>query len=117
MVQSWIDRYVEAWRSYDADAIADLFSADATYAYHPWDEPVVGREAIVASWLNDKDEPGSWEAEYRPLHVIGRDAVIVGETRYADGKTWANLFLVTFGDDGRCSTFTEWYMKKPTSDV
>jgi ketosteroid isomerase-like protein len=34
-VQQWLDRYVEAWRSYDADAIGELFAEDATYKYHP----------------------------------------------------------------------------------
>ncbi|MCZ7532516.1 MAG: nuclear transport factor 2 family protein [Acidimicrobiia bacterium] len=117
MVQDWIHRYIDAWRSYDTNAISELFTAEATYAYNPWDQPLVGREAIVAGWLNDPDEPGSWEAEYRPLHVIGHDAVIVGETRYADGRTWANLFVVSFDGAGRCTSFVEWYMKKPTSDV
>ena len=27
-VQRWLDRYVEAWRSYDPDAIGDLFAED-----------------------------------------------------------------------------------------
>ena len=61
-VQTWLDAYVEAWRTYDRDAIADLFNADASYAYHPYDaEPLRGRDAIVASWLEERDEPGSWE--------------------------------------------------------
>ena len=38
-VPRWLDRYVEAWRSYDPDAIRALFSADAEYRYHPWDAP------------------------------------------------------------------------------
>ena len=38
-VQRWLDRYVAAWKSYDAAEIADLFSAEAEYRYHPWDEP------------------------------------------------------------------------------
>ena len=35
------------------------------YAYHPYDEGeevVRGREAIVADWLEEQDEPGTWEA-------------------------------------------------------
>ena len=50
-VQRWLDRYVAAWKSYDSTEIADLFSADAEYRYHPWDDPVRGREAIVADWI------------------------------------------------------------------
>ena len=33
--QSWLDRYVAAWKTYDADAIADLFAPTVVYRYHP----------------------------------------------------------------------------------
>jgi hypothetical protein len=61
-LQAWLDAYVDAWRSYDSAAIGELFGAGATYAFHPYDEPLRGRDAIVAEWLGDRDEPGSWEA-------------------------------------------------------
>ena len=51
-MQEWLDAYVEAWRTYDRDAVVGLFSAGASYAYHPYDdEPLRGRDAILASWL------------------------------------------------------------------
>ena len=46
--QTWLDRYVAAWLSYDADEIRALFSEDIAYRYHPYDEPIVGREPVVA---------------------------------------------------------------------
>ena len=55
-VQSWLDAYVEAWRTYDPASIAALFTEDATYAYHPWDkgeEGVRGRDAIVENWFEE----------------------------------------------------------------
>jgi hypothetical protein len=58
-VAEWLDGYVRAWGSYDPDEIGALFSQDAVYAYNPFDEPVRGREAIVASWLDDRDELGT----------------------------------------------------------
>ena len=112
-VQSWLDAYIEAWRSYGTDAIADLFTEDATYAYHPWDEPIRGRGAIVTSWLSDRDEPNSWSADYRPFVVSANRAVAVGETRYADGKTFVNAWQLIFDQDARCSAFIEWYMTPP----
>ena len=113
-VQAWLDAYVEAWRTYDRDAIADLFSADASYAYHPYDdEPLRGREAIAESWLSERDEPGSWEASYAPLLIDGDRAVATGETRYADGRTFSNLYVLRFDGDGRCAQFVEWYMEQP----
>jgi ketosteroid isomerase-like protein len=115
-VQAWIDAYIAAWRGYDPVAIADLFAENATYAYQPWATPVQGREAIVAAWLSEQDKPDSWEAEYRPLLVDGDQAVVVGDTWYVNERNFANLFLLTFDDEGRCSTFVEWYMPKPQDD-
>jgi SnoaL-like domain len=113
-VQAWLDRYVAAWRTYDAAAIGELFSADALYAYHPYDEPLRGRDAIVASWLGERDEPGSWEASYAPSLVDERRAVATGETRYAAGRAFSNLFELEFDDEGRCSRFVEWYVQHPS---
>jgi hypothetical protein len=110
-VQAWLDAYVSAWRSYDG--IGELFSADAEYRYHPYDEPLRGRDAIVADWQGDRDEPGSWEARYEPLLVDGDRAVATGETRYAEGRTFSNLFVLAFDGEGRCREFTEWYMEHP----
>ncbi|MGH2736003.1 MAG: nuclear transport factor 2 family protein, partial [Actinomycetota bacterium] len=68
-LQRWLDDYVRAWESYGRDEIGALFSEDATYRYHPWDEPVVGRAAIVEDWLSDRDSAGSFRARYEP-HAI-----------------------------------------------
>jgi hypothetical protein len=118
-VQAWLDAYVDAWRTYDPAAIAGLFTEDATYAYHPWDEgdeEVRGRDAIVADWLEERDEPGSWEAQYRPLMVEGRRAVITGTTRYADGEFYWNLWVLRF-EDNRCAEYVEWFMTRPPEDT
>ena len=119
----WLTSYIEAWKSYDPVAIGKLFSEDALYRYHPWEDPtpshVRGRDAIVASWLDDQDSPGSWTAEYRPWLVHDDRAVAVGVSRYlaADGSTvereYHNVFLLVFDEEGRCSEFAEVYMKRP----
>jgi SnoaL-like domain len=110
--QAWLDRYIAAWRSTDAADIGELFSADARYFYGPFRDPVVGRDAIVADWTGEPDAPGSWEAEYRPLAIDGEVAVAIGESRYADGRTFSNIFVCRFDGDGRCSEFREWFMEK-----
>jgi SnoaL-like protein len=112
-VQAWCDAYVEAWRSYEPSAIDDLFTAAATYAYHPYDEPLRGSEAIVSSWVGDRDEPGSWEASYSPLLIEGDRAIVIGETAYTNGRRFSNLWVITFDGDGRCSDFVEWFMEHP----
>jgi nuclear transport factor 2 (NTF2) superfamily protein len=116
--QRWLDGYIAAWRSYDPAAIGALFAEDAEYRYHPWDEGaevVVGRDAIVASWLEERDDPDAWSAEYRPWAIEGDRAVALGESRYlaSDGsveREYHNVFLCEFDDAGRCRSFTDVYL-------
>jgi hypothetical protein len=118
-VSAWLDAYVAAWKSYDPAAIGDLFTADAAYAYSPFDEPIRGREAIVASWLDQPDAPGTYDARYEPVAIEGGLAIATGRSRYveADGTTprdeFDNVFLLRFAADGRCAEYREWYMRRP----
>ncbi|MBI3746044.1 MAG: nuclear transport factor 2 family protein [Chloroflexi bacterium] len=123
-VQRWLDRYVAAWMAYDQAAIGDLFSANAAYRYHPWDEPLTGREAIVRDWLNPggdpagRDRPGTVEARYECYAVDGDRAVAIGDTTYRDApggpivRRYANAWLIEFDADGRCRSFIEYFMKQ-----
>jgi hypothetical protein len=111
--QRWLDAYVEAWRSYDEPTIRALFADDARYAYHPYDEPLTGPDAIARSWLENRDEPGTWEASYTPSLVSGDTVIAKGETRYTDGNVFSNLFELEFDAEGRCTRFVEWYVHHP----
>jgi SnoaL-like domain len=128
-VDQWLRRYVEAWRTYEPERIAALFSDNVSYRYHPYDEPLRGRDAVVASWLGQgdhpgaspRDEPGTYEATYRTVAVDDLTAVATGTTRYrsepggAPDKTFDNCFVIRFDGAGRCCEFTEWYMQRPTT--
>ncbi|HUG29740.1 MAG TPA: nuclear transport factor 2 family protein [Candidatus Limnocylindria bacterium] len=122
-VQAWLDAYVHAWESGDAADVEALFTEDAEYRYHPADEPEVGREKIVFGWLNlngepgRQDAPGTFHGEYRPYAVDGSRAVAVGTSTYwtdASRTTSAGIYynnwLLEFGDDGKCRSFTEYWM-------
>jgi ketosteroid isomerase-like protein len=125
--QDWLERYVAAWKSYEPDAIGDLFGTDVTYRYHPHGDAVVGRAAVVASWLGEpgsadastRDEPGTYDASYSPVAVDGDVVVATGESTYRetpDGpvvRAYKNCFVMRFDSDGRCRDFTEYYHRRP----
>jgi hypothetical protein len=123
-VQAWLDRYLQAWLTYDPTLIAGLFAAEAEYRYHPWDEPEKGREAILRDWLepggaaSSRDLPGTYAGHYEPWVVDGHRAVAVGTSTYWTDATQAevarvyhNLWLLEFDADGFCTSFVEWYMQ------
>jgi len=115
-VDRWLAAYVDAWKTYDRDDIGALFSEDVRCWYHPYDDPVVGREAVLESWFGEKQDPlGTYDAEYHCLVAEGDAAVSRGRSRYfkPDGSVeleYDNIFFLRFDGDGRCSEFREWYM-------
>ena len=101
-----------------AEAIGDLFGDDAEYRYHPWDEPVIGRDAIVADWLErTRTKPATWSGKLRrrgafdgepggrdrrePLHEAGRlvpDAVLQPLRRCASTATAECVDFVEYSE-------------------
>lgn len=128
-VDGWLEAYVSAWLSYDRAQIEALFAPDVTYRYHPYDDPVAGRDAVVASWLGEqdspdessRDQPGTYEAGYRAVAVDGSVAVATGSTRYRDQpggpitRIFDNCFVIRFDHDGRCVDFVEWFIERPAT--
>jgi ketosteroid isomerase-like protein len=126
-VARWLTEYVEAWKAYDRDAIGALFSEDVKYRYHPYDEPIQGREAVVQSWLGEgehegastPDAEGTYEARYEPIAVDGDVAVATGSSSYTKepggpvDRIYDNCFVMRFDADGRCREFTEYYVERP----
>ena len=125
--QVWLDRYVAAWLSYDVNDIAALFTEDVVYRYHPYDDPLVGREAVVASWLGEsdsedastRDAPGTYAARYEPVAVDGDVVVATGTSSYREQpegpvvRIYDNCFVMRFAGEGRCTEFTEYYLRRP----
>jgi ketosteroid isomerase-like protein len=126
-VQVWLDRYLAAWKTYDPAEIGGLFAEDCEYRFHPYDEPVRGRDAVVEAWLGrsdhegapERDAEGTYEASYRAIAVDGDLAVATGKSTYASEpggpveEVFHNCFVIRFDAEGRCREFTEWFMEQP----
>jgi ketosteroid isomerase-like protein len=125
-VDRWLADYVEAWRTYDRDQIGALFTEDIAYRYHPYDEPIEGRDEVIKAWRAEgdhpeagtRDDPGTFDAEYRAVAVDGDVAVATGTSSYkdsADGpvaRVYDNCFVMRFDSEGCCREFTEWFMQR-----
>jgi ketosteroid isomerase-like protein len=128
-VARWLESYVEAWKTYDRGKIAALFAEDVEYRYHPYDEPISGRDAVVESWLGEgehegastRDAEGTYDASYEPVAVDGDVAVATGSSTYFESpggpveKVYDNCYVMRFDAEGRCREFTEWFIKRPAS--
>jgi ketosteroid isomerase-like protein len=124
--QGWLDRYLAAWMSYDAEDIAALFSEDIRYRYYPDAPWVVGRDAVVASWLAEetdttgstRDEAGTYAASYAPVAIDGDVVVATGTSTYTESpggavrEVFDNCFVMRFDEQGRCREFTEYYTRR-----
>jgi len=112
-VVDWMERYIRAWNSNNPEDIGGLFHEEGQYYTAPFREPWSGREAIVAEWLERKDEPGTFSFRYEVLAVDGGLGVVRGWTTYFQpAREYANLWLVTLDDAGRCRKFIEYWMEK-----
>jgi SnoaL-like protein len=117
-VRTWLDRYLTAWKSYEPEAIGDLFSKTVSYREYPYAEPLTTRESVVENWLEDRDATGTYDGEYEPIAVDGDVAVARGTSTYVDAtggiaSLFYNVFVMRFDDEGRCKEFTEYYSRDP----
>jgi limonene-1,2-epoxide hydrolase len=118
MGQRWLDAYVHAWKTGAHDAVSALFTPDVRYTPDPFSEPIVGREAVVAWWLEDPDEPDTFDARYTVTAVDGETGLVVAEgfsEYFSDARRdiliarFANVFFLRFDADGRVREYREVY--------
>jgi ketosteroid isomerase-like protein len=110
-VQRWVAGYEQAWRTSGTDGLSALFTADAAYLHSPYEDPVVGIQAISKMWDDDRD--GADEVFTLSTDIVaveGHTAVVRAEVRYGDPirQEYRDLWLIRFDTDGRCVRFEEW---------
>ena len=113
-VHAWVEAYLQAWSSNDPADIGALFTQDAAYHTEPYGAPWRGRDEIVRRWLGRKDEPGQTQFRWHPLVVTPEVAIVQGETVYhRPPHSYSNLWVIRLDAEGRCTEFTEWWMRHP----
>ena len=117
---NWLQAYGRSWEERDPEAAAALFTADALYAWGPYEEPMRGREAIRARWAEVTSSQSNVKFSAEPLGSVDSGGVahwacsfdVGGDLRiYLDG-----IFIVVLTDDGLCSDFREWWNERTSAD-
>jgi uncharacterized protein (TIGR02246 family) len=102
-VQAWVAAYERAWRSPGTEALAEIFTPDASYQQGPYVPPVVGLPAIARMWEETRAGPAEvFSLTSEIVAVDGDVAVVRAEVRYGD--PW----IMRFAADGRCRVYEEW---------
>ncbi|MEE4302888.1 MAG: nuclear transport factor 2 family protein [Wenzhouxiangella sp.] len=116
--EKWLQGYGECWETGNAHAITRFFSADARYYETPFDEPMVGRDAIRRYW-----EEGAVQAQTNVTFEF-YGAAVVGNRGFARwrasfnrvpsgvGVEIAGFLEAAFAEDGLCSSFREWWHRR-----
>ncbi len=110
-VSQWVADYEDAWRAPGTDGLAMLFSNDATYLHSPYEQPVVGLDAICRMWEDDRDGSNEiFTLTTEILAVEGATAVVRAEVHYGEPlrQEYRDLWILRLEDDGRCAWFEEW---------
>jgi ketosteroid isomerase-like protein len=111
MVTRWLAGYEAAWRAPGTEGLAEIFADDATYRQAPYEEPVVGLDAIRRMWDEERDGPDeAFTMATDIVAVDGRTAVVRAEVRYGNpvSQEYRDLWVMRLREDGRCDRFEEW---------
>jgi ketosteroid isomerase-like protein len=90
----------------DPADIAALFTEDATYVPRPFSKTWVGRDSIVARWIEQGDSKARWQFDSEVVAVDGDTGVIQGLTTYLahddqPEDVYSNIWVIRLAPDGR----------------
>lgn len=116
-MRDWIAGYERAWRTPGVEALAELFSGDASYRQGPYRDPVVGLPAIARMWEAERDGPDEVFTMTSEVVAVDEDVAVARiEVHYDDppGRAeFRDLWIMRFDAGGRCTSFEEWPFAPP----
>jgi hypothetical protein len=114
----WLKRYFEAWASNDPAQVTGLFSEGALYHYGPFQEPIRGRETIVANWVAGSGQQSGVEYRFEVLAVQGDLGIAhwVVSYRQASGQRKRfeldGILVLRFNSAMECVEHREWFSSR-----
>jgi ketosteroid isomerase-like protein len=120
-LKDWLAAYGRAWETKDPEAAVALFTEDAIYRATPFEEPIVGHDAIRAYWAEVEPAQDDITFEAKILSVGGERAFVHWWASYTIKRTRQQtkldgMFLLYFGGEGLCRSLQEWWHADPAAD-
>ena len=118
----WVEGYERVWRTAGTEALAELFTPDATYRMSPFEDEHRGLGAIAAMWEAERQGPDeAFTMQTEVVAVEGDTGVIRAEVAYGapTSRLYRDLWVVRLDEHGRCFHFEEWpfWPERPHSPV
>lgn len=106
----WLAAYGQTSADNDPLASAQLFAEDARYCERPFDQPLIGQQAIYDYWAAGAQKLSDKSSSYETLAVRGNLGIARWQACFVVKSTGAvmNLdciFLAEFDERGLCSHF------------
>jgi hypothetical protein len=113
--EEWLLAYGRAWETGNPDAVAALFTPDAAYYETPFDEPMVGAEAIRRYWSQGAEQAQKdVRFGFLILSIAGRMGIAKWQASFERipsgvGVELDGILTAEFDQSGRCRVFREWW--------
>ncbi len=107
MIESWLARFHEAWKSHDVDTVIELFTDDVEY----WETPhklLSGKEAVRKEWqaiLGQENIEVDWKIF--ASSADNRHTVLWDLNYLKDGLRYSSsgVYLISLNNAGICGYF------------
>ncbi len=112
--QSWLEAYGRAWKTRDPNAVASLFTDDATYHENPFSQPMRGRAAIREYWTRATGNHSNVRFGYEILVVTEDLGVAKWYAEFLRTPPGIHVqldgvFVISLDANCRCASLREWW--------
>ncbi|WP_166433986.1 nuclear transport factor 2 family protein [Roseovarius spongiae] len=120
-IQQWLDHYGEAWIKGDPEQITTLFTETASYRETPFDDALIGRDAIKSYWQEGAaDAQENVEFSSQVWAVDSATAVAGWQAKFTRKQSGVKVeldgaFRLKFkmiSGDLLCESLEEWWHRK-----
>ena len=121
LFNKWLTAYGSAWENGDPHKASELFSDQASYQETPFEDPMIGREAIHEYWrAGAESSQTEISFTYRILSVRRNEGIAHWQAKFnrvpsGNRVELDGVLVAEFDDVGLCADFKEWWHHRETA--